>query len=219
MTTETENPEIENPEIEKDDEEPTQNEEPTPAKARWVKNAFFSVNPPATKYMRLDELHNLANKNLDGVCDTTDFELAEMILERANLKEHVMYHKMLEGLTAVFGEIPDPAMQYLNPSFKDSSMLVPKVEIKTRGIKKEGSKFSVKVTDAPENAKGTLKLHQDWAGGGKIQEWTFKTDKKGNYQSTVLVNPLEKGRHYFATNVGILPFLNSYFEVEDDKKD
>jgi hypothetical protein len=184
-------------------------------KDRWVKNAFFSPNPPATKNLRLDELHNLVNRNHDGVNDTTDYELAEMILERANLKEHVRYNEIAQGLADFFSSVPEPAMQWINPNFQDKSLLTPKLEVRTRGIKKEGSKFTVKVSEAPENAKGTIKLHHDVPGGTKVQEWVFETDHNGSYSTTLLVNPLKPGRHYFAIYVGALPFDNSYFEVKD----
>lgn len=80
--------------------------------ARWVANHFFEGG--RTKKPRLDEIHNFANGNLAGHCDTSDRALAAMILNRAGISEHYKYEDLRELLADALASIDNPT-QWLNP--------------------------------------------------------------------------------------------------------
>jgi hypothetical protein len=87
----------------------------SPPQTRWVKNAFF--NGGSTTRIRLDELHNEFNGNVYGQGDSTDLDIADEILERAGLREHVRFNEIRQGLADFLADVPDPAMKWVNPNY------------------------------------------------------------------------------------------------------
>lgn len=86
---------------------------------RWQLNTFWWGGESHTP--RLDEVHNAANPNVTGNCDTRDVELVHSIFERAgvphNMTCDVLMH-LFAGASLLF--LANPA-KMVNPSWKASS--------------------------------------------------------------------------------------------------
>ncbi len=85
------------------------------SKTRWVMAQFF--NPSSTKYLTLDELHNKLDPNKKDATDSTDEQVAEEVLNRANLLSHPRIEDLRSWVIEGLASVDDP-MKFCNPLYK-----------------------------------------------------------------------------------------------------
>lgn len=107
MPTHKAEPVAVNPSLNYDDVDPMLKE------SRWVGNQFF--NGGATKRPRLDEISNERDPHR-ALTDMSDLELAQRILNRADLMMHARYPELVVMFAEALNQVDDP-VKWSNPNY------------------------------------------------------------------------------------------------------